>query len=104
LLEQVLRRLVFDGRCPKVQYQSRPQPVCSVRGVILQGGMPCYGRDLPSMTSGARRPRTHAVVCTYEIVASIHSIVTVGKSLDEFSIHERAGSTVSALVVGAQGI
>lgn len=76
----------------------------SVRAVILLDGVSCYERGLPSMASGARRPRAYAVVCTYEIVASIYSIVTVGESLDEFSIHKRAGATVSALVVGAQGI
>lgn len=59
---------------------------------------------LPSMASGARRPCAYTIVCTYEIVASIYSIVTVGESLDEFPIHEGAGSTISALVVGAQRI
>lgn len=63
---------------------------------------PSHGRDiLPSMTSGASCPRAYAIVCTYEIVASIHGIVTIRKSFNEFSIHKGASSTVPALVMGA---
>lgn len=59
------------------------------------------GYILPSMTSGASCPRAYAIVCTYEIVASIHGIVTIRKAFNKFSIHKGASSTVPALVMGA---
>lgn len=53
------------------------------------------------MTPWTRCPRAYAIVCTYEIVASIHSIVTIREPFDELSIHKGTGSTVSALMMSA---
>lgn len=56
------------------------------------------------MTSWARCPRAYAIVCTYEIVASIHGIITICESSNELSIDSCVGSAVPAHVMSTQGI
>lgn len=59
----------------------------------------------PGMTTGARRPGSHAVVGAYKEVARVDGIVSVCEPLDELPVYEaRTLPTVSTLMIRAQRI
>lgn len=51
------------------------------------------------MAPRARSPRSHTVVCAYEIIARVNSIVAVRLAPDQLAVDE--GATIATSVMGA---
>ena len=61
-----------------------------------------YTQDLPGMSAFLCRPRSNAVIRTYEVVARIHSVVAIRESSDQIAIYKH--TLIPAHVMCAQWI